>query len=66
MIGPAFPEIVMDVRYVNPFMAAVRNVFATMVHTEVTAGRPSLRPQENRSADVSGVIGFSGGVGSAG
>ncbi len=50
----------MDVRFINPFISSIRNVFATMVHTEVTIGKPTIRTAELRSADVSGVIGLSG------
>lgn len=52
----------MDVRFINPFISAIRNVFGTMVQTEVTIAKPLLRPDEYRSADVSGVIGLSGDV----
>lgn len=52
----------MDVRYINPFIAAIKNVFSTMVHTQVTIAKPIIRPHDIRSADVSGVIGLSGDV----
>jgi chemotaxis protein CheX len=50
----------MDVRFVNPFVAAIKNVFSTMVGVEVTIGKPHVRTEEFRSADVSGIIGLSG------
>ena len=50
----------MDVRFINPFIMAIKNVFSTMVRTEVTVGKPQVRTAELRSADVSGVIGLSG------
>ena len=50
----------MDVRFINPFISAIRNVFSTMVRTEVTIGKPQVRPGDLCSADVSGVIGLSG------
>ena len=51
----------MDVRYINPFVAAVKNVFKTMVSTEITIGKPQLlRSNEEPAADVSAVIGLSG------
>ncbi|MFQ5489213.1 MAG: chemotaxis protein CheX [Phycisphaerae bacterium] len=52
----------MDVRYINPFIAAIKNVFSTMVNTQVAVGKPMLRPDQIKSADVSGVIGLSGDV----
>jgi len=52
----------MDVRFINPFISAIKNVFGTMVQTEVSIGRPMIRTDELRSADVSGVIGLSGDV----
>lgn len=51
----------MDVRYINPFIEAVRSVFSTMVHLEVELGRPHLAEQLPRY-DVSGIIGMSGDV----
>ncbi|TWT44752.1 CheY-P phosphatase CheX [Phycisphaerae bacterium RAS1] len=50
----------MDVRYVNPFVSAIKRVFETMVHTPVTIGKPMLKDHVTFSPDVSGVIGFSG------
>jgi chemotaxis protein CheX len=50
----------MRVEYINPFIAAVQNVFSTMLSCEVRRGQPVLK--ENNLADhyVSGVIGLSG------
>ncbi len=50
----------MDVKYINPFIMSIKHVFATMVHTEVNVQKPQLKPQGAASADVSGIIGFSG------
>lgn len=52
----------MDVRYINPFIAAIGNVFKTMVGTEVRIGKPILKAARMKSADVSGVIGLSGDI----
>lgn len=52
----------MDVRLINPFIAAIGNVFETMVNIKVTVGKPTLKSDEMVSADVSGVIGLSGDV----
>lgn len=50
----------MDVRYINPFMRAIKNVFQTMLKTDVAIQKPHLKTDGKASADVSGVIGFSG------
>ncbi len=52
----------MDVRYVNPFVKSVSNVFKTMLHTDVTVGKPYLKTPHCDRPDVSGVIGLSGDV----
>ncbi len=52
----------MDVRYINPFIGAVREVFKTMAGVEVTVLKPEIVKERQHDADVSGVIGFSGGV----
>ncbi len=52
----------MDVRYVNPFVKSVTNVFNTMLQTEVTVGKPFLKTPKCDRPDVSGVIGLSGDV----
>ena len=50
----------MDVKYINPFIQAIKKVFETMVHTQVKVGKPALKNDGTASADVSGIIGFSG------
>src|SRR5262249_6836111 len=51
----------MDVRYINPFIEAVRSVFATMIHIDVTLGKPHVT-DDHTKFDVSGIIGMSGDV----
>jgi chemotaxis protein CheX len=51
----------MDVRYINPFIEAVRSVFSTMIHIDVTLGKPHLTEALCKH-DISGVIGMSGDV----
>lgn len=51
----------MDVRYINPFVEAVRSVFATMIHVDVTVGKPYIADFLPRY-DISGIIGMSGDV----
>ena len=50
----------MDVRLVNPFILAVKNVFSTMVGTEVLISKPHITMGERPRVDVSAIIGFSG------
>ncbi len=50
----------MDVRYINPFMRAIKNVFSTMLNLDVGLRKPHIKTDGTASADVSGVIGFSG------
>lgn len=50
----------MDVRFINPFVSAVVEVFRTMVHMPVTVHKPHLVTEPGTRSDVSGVIGFSG------
>lgn len=50
----------MDVRYINPFIAAVRDVFKTMLQTEVIVGKPFLKKDARVGGDASAIIGFSG------
>jgi len=53
----------MDVRFINPFIAAVKNVFNTMVTTQITVGKPYvINASQEPVADVSAVIGLSGDV----
>jgi len=52
----------MDVKYINPFMTAVKNVFKTMLQMDVQFGKPHVKTEEGASHDVSGIIGLSGDV----
>ncbi len=50
----------MDVRFINPFIVAIKNVFSTMLTTEIIVSKPVIAPSDERTADVSAVIGLSG------
>lgn len=50
----------MDVRYINPFIAAVKHVFKTMLSTDIMISKPRLKSPDEGNFDVSAVIGFSG------
>jgi chemotaxis protein CheX len=52
----------MDVKCINPFMGAIKNVFKTMLNLDVQFGKPQIKTQETVSHDVSGIIGLSGEV----
>jgi chemotaxis protein CheX len=51
----------MDAKYINAFIESVRSVFATMVHLDVTPGKPRV-VQSLPSHEVSGIIALSGDV----
>ncbi len=50
----------MDVRYINPFIEAVHDVFKTMLQIDVHVGKPELKNKSSIKCDASAVIGFSG------
>ena len=52
----------MDVRYINPFLSAVQNVFETMITVPYKLGKPNLKGDDKASFEVSGIIGISGQV----
>ena len=52
----------MDVRYINPFLNAVTNVFETMIDIPLQIGKPALKAEPMPMYDISGIIGLSGGV----
>ena len=52
----------MDVRLINPFIGAISNVYETMLQTEVSFGKPTLKTRGAPYMDVSCIIGFSGGA----
>ncbi len=50
----------MDVRFINPFIASIKNVFMTMLETEILISKPCVLEKGEFNADVSAVIGLSG------
>ena len=48
--------------HINPFIIATVNTFAAMVHAEAKPGKISLATPQGARADVSGIIGLSGGA----
>ncbi len=52
----------MDVRYINPFLKSVKNVFDTMINVPFTLGKPDLKRDKIPSFELSGIIGITGEV----
>lgn len=52
----------MDIKYINPFLVSIRNVFDTMLQIPFTIGKPSLKEDAVPRYDISGIIGLSGSV----
>jgi len=52
----------MDVKFINPFLIAVQNIFDTMIDVSFSLGKPSLKKDNLPSYEVSGIIGLSGSV----
>ncbi|MBP7936762.1 MAG: chemotaxis protein CheX [Phycisphaerae bacterium] len=50
----------MDVRFINPFIGSVKNVFKTMLATDIIVSKPVIKEHDEANADVSAVIGLSG------
>jgi len=50
----------LDVRYMNPFLVATRDVFKTMLGVDVSLQKPVLKMEKTTSGDITGVMGFSG------
>ncbi len=52
----------MDVKYINPFVDAVKNLFNTMIEVPFRLGKPSLKKSNIPTYEISGIIGLSGSV----
>lgn len=52
----------MDVRYINPFLTAVQNVFETMIDIPFSLGKPSVKKATEAPHEISGIIGITGEV----
>ena len=50
----------MDVRFINPFIAAVKHVFKTMLQADIMVSKARLKGKDEPCPDVSAVIGLSG------
>ncbi|MCK5270962.1 MAG: chemotaxis protein CheX [Sedimentisphaerales bacterium] len=52
----------MNVKYINPFLSSIQNVFDTMINVPFQLGKPSLKQNSVPLYEISGIIGLSGGV----
>ena len=52
----------MDVKYINPFVTAVKKLFNTMIEVPFKLGTPSLKKGNVPAYEISGIIGLSGTV----
>ena len=50
----------MDVRFINPFIAAIQHVFATMLKADILISKPCLKQPGEHTAEVAAIIGISG------
>lgn len=52
----------MDVKYINPFISAVKKLFNTMIEVPFQLGPPTLKKGNVPQYEISGIIGLSGTV----
>ncbi len=50
----------MDVKYIQPFVAAAQTVFKTMLSIDLAIGKPGLKEQRTTSGDVTGIMSLVG------
>ncbi len=50
----------MDVRYINPFIESVVNVFKTMLDVDTLISKPYIKEHDDAAHNVAAIIGFSG------
>jgi len=52
--------MIMDVKFINPFLEGTISVLKTMAMIDPIAGKPYLKKGNQAKGDVSGIIGFTG------
>ena len=52
----------MDIKYINPFIIAVKKLFDTMIEMPFSLGKPHLKKTTEPAHEISGIIGLSGNV----
>jgi chemotaxis protein CheX len=57
-----FDGVIMDVKYINPFINAVKKLFNTMIDVPFKLGKPSLKKGSIPEYEISSIIGLSGTV----
>jgi len=50
----------MDVKYINPFIAAAQTVFKSMLAIDAKMGKPIIKNKGVASGDVTGIMGLVG------
>jgi chemotaxis protein CheX len=50
----------MNVKFINPFVAATTTVFKTMLNIDLKMNKPILKNTKNTSAEVTGIMGLAG------
>jgi chemotaxis protein CheX len=50
----------MKVEYINPFVASIKSVFATMLDCQIDRGEPFIKEGSQPHHEVNGIIGLSG------
>jgi chemotaxis protein CheX len=50
----------MNVSYINPFISSTIDTFKTMLHADISPGKPRIKEGSAPTFDISGVIGLSG------
>ena len=54
--------MVMDVKYINPFLEGTIEVLKTMAFVNPKPGKPYLKKNNLAKGDVSGIIGITGTI----
>ena len=52
----------MDVRYINPFITAIENIFDTMIGIPLLMGKPAVKSGREPAFEISSIIGLTGDV----
>ena len=52
----------MDVKYINPFLLSINNIFTTMIEVPLTVDKPCIKKEPAPDFEISGIIGLSGDV----
>ena len=53
-------ELIMDIKFINPFLVGTVNVLKTMAFVDPKPGKPYLKKDNVAVGDISGIIGLTG------